>query len=80
MFEWKLADAKNRFSDLVTQALTVGPQRVRRRQQSVVVMSEHDYERLTGAHTDLVSFLLDGPDLSDLDISRDKQVFRDVDL
>ena len=28
--EWQLADAKNRFSELVNQALHVGPQRVRR--------------------------------------------------
>ena len=28
--DWRIADAKNRFSELFTQVLTVGPQRVRR--------------------------------------------------
>ena len=34
--EWQLADAKNRFSELVNQALRVGPQRVRRRNEAVM--------------------------------------------
>lgn len=36
--DWRLADAKNRFSELVTKALTDGPQRVRRREQAVMVL------------------------------------------
>ena len=46
--DWRLADAKNRFSELFTTALTLGPQRVRRRNDAVVVLSEPDYQRLTG--------------------------------
>ncbi|MGE3141960.1 MAG: bifunctional phosphopantothenoylcysteine decarboxylase/phosphopantothenate--cysteine ligase CoaBC [Hyphomonadaceae bacterium] len=38
--DWAVADAKNRFSELVTRALTEGPQRVRRRGQTVVVAPE----------------------------------------
>ena len=51
--DWRLADAKNRFSELFTLALTVGPQRVRRRQDAVIVISERDYERLTGQTAEL---------------------------
>ena len=46
--EWRLADAKNRFSELVTRALAEGPQRVRRHDDAVVVVAERDYEKLTG--------------------------------
>ena len=46
--EWRLADAKNRFSELVTRALAEGLQRVRRHKDAVVVMAERDYEKLIG--------------------------------
>ena len=46
--DWRLADAKNRFSELFTQALTLGPQRVRRFKDAVIVLSEQDYERIIG--------------------------------
>lgn len=47
---WRLADAKNRFSELVTKALIVGPQRVRIHDQAVIVLSEDDYNWLVGRH------------------------------
>ncbi len=37
--DWAVADAKNRFSELMTKALTEGPQRVTRRGETVVVSS-----------------------------------------
>ncbi len=69
--EWQLADAKNRLSEVVNLALTDGPQRIKHRGDRVVVLSEAEYDRLTGKQQFLVEFLLDGPDLSDLDIARD---------
>lgn len=78
---WKLADAKNRFSELVTKAITDGPQRVSRRKDVVIVLSEADYLRLHGKQPDLIEFLLaDGPDLSELDLRRDPSPMREVDL
>lgn len=76
--EWRLADAKNRFSELVTKALTDGPQRVRRRNQAVIVLSEHDYNRLIGERTTLKDYLLEGPNLSDVDLRRDPSPMRDI--
>ena len=38
--EWRLADAKNLFSELVTRALAEGPQRVRRHDNAVVVVAD----------------------------------------
>lgn len=77
--DWKLADAKNRFSELVTKAMTEGPQRVSRRDDVVIVLSETDYQRLRGEEPNFIDFLLNGPDLSDLDLTRDRSLPREVD-
>jgi len=79
--DWQLADAKNRFSELVNLALAEGPQRVRRRGDTVVVVAQRDYERLTGKRTGFKQFLLGkGPSLKGLDLRRDRSPMRDVDL
>lgn len=77
--EWTLADARERFSELIKRALSEGPQRVHRRgDDAVVVMAEDEYERLKGAKVDFKQFLLEGPDLDLLDLSRDRNPLRDV--
>ena len=78
--EWKVADAKNRFSELVSRALAEGPQRVTRHHEAVVVVAEREYERLTGKARDFKSFLMEGPSLEDIDLTRDPSPMRDVDL
>ncbi|MFC5860743.1 type II toxin-antitoxin system prevent-host-death family antitoxin [Acidicapsa dinghuensis] len=78
--EWQLADAKNRFSELVSRALSEGPQRVKRRNDAVVVLADAEYERLTGNRPGFKHFLLHGPDLSGLDLSRDRSPMRDVNM
>lgn len=42
MRDWAVADAKNRFSELITKALEEGPQRVTRRGRRVIVRAEDD--------------------------------------
>jgi antitoxin Phd len=77
--EWRLADAKNRFSELVNRALTEGPQRVLRREDAVVVVAERDYEKLTGARPSFKEFLLgEGPSMKDVDLTRDRSPMRVV--
>jgi len=79
--EWRLADAKNRFSELVTRALAEGPQRVRRHDDAVVVVAERDYEKLTGKRPGFKEFLMgEGPSFEELDIARDDASMRDVKL
>ena len=68
--DWRLADAKNRFSELFTLALTLGPQRVRRRNDSVIVLSEKDYERITGRRPSFKQYLIEGESFEGLDVSR----------
>ena len=77
--DWQLAEAKNKLSEVVTRALTDGPQRISRRGQVVVVLSETEYRRLTGEHETLTDYLLSGPGLSDLDLERDPSSMREVD-
>ena len=78
--EWQVADAKNRFSELVNQALRVGPQRVRRRNESVVVISSDEYERLNGQTVSFKEYLLAGEPLEGVDLTRDRSPMRDVSL
>jgi prevent-host-death family protein len=60
--EWKLQDAKSRFSELFDRALTEGAQVVSRRgKQKVVVIAKDEYDRLTRPGESLSQFLLDSP-------------------
>ena len=79
--QWKLADAKNRFSELVNRALSEGPQLVHRRDEAVVVINQRDYEHLSGARVDFKEFLTGkGPSLKQLDLKRDRSPMRGVHL
>jgi prevent-host-death family protein len=78
---WRLADAKNRFSEVVNRALTGDPQVVLRRRDAVVVVARRYYEKLTGKRMSFKQFLLGkGPSLRGLDLHRDKSPMRDVKL
>jgi prevent-host-death family protein len=75
---WTLQDAKNRFSELVRRVLTDGPQMVtrgragvREGQDTVVVLSMADYQRLVGRAGSLLAFLQRSP-LSDVDLDIDR--------
>ena len=79
--EWQLAEAKNRFTEVVNRALAEGPQRVRRRGDTVVIIAERDYDKLIGRRSSLKDFLLhETPSLEGLDLTRDRSPMRDVKL
>jgi prevent-host-death family protein len=75
---WRFSEAKNKLSEVVSRALTERPQRIRHRGQVVVVLSEDDFERLSGNRKSFGDYLLRGLDLTDLDLSRDQSPMRDV--
>ena len=78
---WKLADAKNRFSELVNLALAEEPQFVSRRGDSVVVLSQSQYDELTGKKFNFKEFLLQPiPEFEELDLRRDKSPTREITL
>ena len=77
---WQLQEAKQRFSEVVRQALEVGPQVVTRHaRETVVVVSAKDYRRLL-AGSDFKEFLEKGPDFGRLRIKRDRQRARRIKL
>jgi antitoxin Phd len=84
MKNWKLEDAKNRFSEVVRLALADQPQRVTRNgRDAVVVISAAEYERLA-APQDLFSFLQTSPlaeaMAAGLDLERSRDLGRDIEL
>lgn len=78
--EWNLADAKNRFSEVVRLALTQGPQRVRRRKDAVIVVAAKEFERLSGERPSFKDFLMRGESFEGLALDRDASPMRDVSL
>ena len=80
--QWKLEDAKARFSELVRRANSGGPQHVTvRGKEQAVILSTRDYERLKRApkQLPLVDFM-ESLDFSGLDLARDDDRGRDVAL
>jgi antitoxin Phd len=82
---WQVQTAKARFSEVFRLARTTGPQRITRQgKESVVMISEEQYERLTAkSHQpkSLVQFFRESPLVGiDLDLERDQDPGRDVDL
>lgn len=78
---WQLQEAKQKFSKLVRNAATEGPQVVTRHgEEVVVVVSAKEFRRLTGKKPDIKKALLAGPFLDDLDIDRSREAPREIDL
>jgi len=78
--EWNLADAKNRFSEVVNLALTQGPQRVHRRKDTVVVVAAEEFERLVGQRPAFKDYLTQGEPFEGLDLARDQSPGRNFPL
>ncbi len=80
---WQLQEAKNRFSEVVEEALTHGPQTVTRHgREVVVVLSIEEYKRLKQPQKNIVEALMQIPQeyRVDLDISRNPDYGRDIEL
>ncbi len=79
---WQLQEAKNRFSEVVDEALTHGPQTVTRHgREVVVVLSIEEYKRLKKPQKNLFQFFQESPLYGvDLDLSRSKDLPREIDF
>jgi prevent-host-death family protein len=79
--KWQLQEAKQRFSEVVRRAHDEGPQIVTRHGQDVaVIIDMEEYRQLKGGEPDFKEFLLNGPDLSELDLTRDQSTMREINL
>lgn len=79
---WQLQEAKNKFSQVVANAVNLGPQAITvHGKETAVVMSMDDYRRLIRGRTNLVDFFRKSPLAGgELDLARSPDTGRDVDL
>lgn len=75
---WNLTEAKNHLSELVNRALTEGPQRILRRSDMVIVITEKEYNRLCSQKPSFKEALLSAPSFENLDLARDRSPMREV--
>ena len=79
---WQLQEAKNRFREILANALSAGPQIVTRKGiEMAVVLSMDDFRKLKKSDSDIIDFFRKAPLYGvDLDIDRRKQESRPVEL
>jgi prevent-host-death family protein len=75
---WQLQEAKNKFSEVVEEALSKGPQIVTKRGvEAVVVLSCKDYRKLLSSPKPISEFFRQSPLAGvDLDLNRNKDDLR----
>jgi len=80
--QWKLQDAKAKFSQIVEEALSSGPQFVTRRgKEAVVIVSVKEYEQLTSKKPTFKEFLLNCPKMDDnFEFERQKDYSRSIEF
>ena len=83
--DWQIQTAKARFSEVFRRARTDGPQRITRQgKEGVVMISDEQFEQLVGrSHQpkSIVQFFRESPLAGlDLDLERDKDTGRDIEL
>lgn len=79
---WQLQEAKNKFSQVVNEAVDKGPQVITRwGKEIVVILSREDYGRLKKSQIGVVEFFQNSPLVGvELDLERDKTHPREVTL
>ncbi|NBC12608.1 MAG: type II toxin-antitoxin system prevent-host-death family antitoxin [Gammaproteobacteria bacterium] len=82
MKRWALQDAKARLSELVRLAAEHEPQEITLRgEPAVVVVSAEDYRRLVKPKASFVELIRSSPLMdTDIDLTREQSLTRDVDL
>lgn len=80
--DWIAPQGKEEFDKLFTMALHEGLQKVRVNNEAVIVMSEDEFKKLTGAKKEysFKEHLLNIPSLEGVDLERDKDMGRDVEF
>ena len=79
---WKLAEAKNKFSEVFDKALAGAPQTIARRGERVIVVSEETFAKLIKKKQkpkkNFIEHLLSMPQVPELEIKREKWRARDI--
>ncbi|MBA2776762.1 MAG: type II toxin-antitoxin system prevent-host-death family antitoxin [Chloroflexia bacterium] len=77
---WKLAEAKNKLSEVANRARDEGPQVLTRRDEEYVLLTRDEYRRLTGEKPNFIEFLMSGPGFEGVILERNKRPLRDIEL
>jgi prevent-host-death family protein len=79
---WQLQEAKNKLSQVIHDAQTAGPQSITvRGKEAAVVLSAEDYRKLTQRQSSLLCFFQESPWAdAELDLTRSKEIGRDIEL
>ncbi len=78
---WQVHTAKARFSELLQRAESEGPQVITRHgKEAAVLLSAEDYHKLEAAKPDFKEYLLSGPKVDELDITRENDRGREIEL
>jgi len=75
---WQLQEAKNKFSEVVEEALSDGPQVITKRGvEAVIVLSYSEYRKLLASQKKLSEFFRQSPLVeSELDLNRNRSAVR----
>lgn len=76
---WQMQEAKNKFGEVIEEALKQGPQVITRRgRETAIVLSWKDYRRMTLGQKKLSEFFGESPLVgAELDLTRDVSPTRD---
>jgi len=78
---WQVQQAKTRFSQVIEDANSDGPQIITKHgTDRAVVLSMEDYRALTAHKPDFKQYLLGGPRVDSFDLERERDMGREVDL
>lgn len=79
---WQLQEAKAKFSQVIDQAIDKGFQVITRHGEPIaVIISKKEFDEYLNAKDNLIDFFMKSPYPDfDLEISRDKDTGRDVEL
>ena len=79
MARWQVQEAKMRFSRVIEEAQSKGPQLITRHGvDRAVVLSIDDFRSLTANKPDLRAYLLGGPKFEDFEIPSDHDTGREI--
>lgn len=78
--DWQIQEAKNKFSEVIEQAIRNGPQDITRHgKKTAVLLSMKDYRSLIGRKGNLADFFRNSP-LGEITLERNKDLPRGIDL
>lgn len=82
MSTWQLQVAKARFSEVIKKALKEGPQSITvRGEQTAVVISSEEYQRMKHPQGSFVEFMRDSPLYGlELDLTREQTFTREAEV